>query len=218
MAVDKSNSGVCARVTTLQSTNEAEIATHIATLQSNFAARLAKIASDKTAIDQKITTARANTNQQFEAKIQKLESKAGLTNTQKLAIEVYKLSMEQAEKTRETAVDNARLEYRSNLNYTVTSRQLIWSDSAALFQTNVKTAFSAASAKCSDGSADTMTTLKAAIQDAHQTLTTARSDAKLSSDIKQLASTRDKTIKSANDAFIKSVTTYTTTLKSALGE
>jgi hypothetical protein len=213
--VDASNS-VCARVATLTSTKQAAVAIRVATMQTNFSARLTKIVSDKAVIDQKIATARANASQQFNSKVQKLEAKTGLTDTQKQAIETYQTDMQQAEKTRELAIDTARQTYRGELLSTVTNQQKALSTAVDTYQSTVSEAFSAASANCATKPNDTMPTLRASIQSARTTLTNLETSLKNTSEIKQLITTRDSAIKDDNGVFAKSIATYTSTLTSAL--
>ncbi|HUC96085.1 MAG TPA: hypothetical protein VMR16_00245 [Candidatus Saccharimonadales bacterium] len=206
----------CQHLLLLRSTDRDTIATHLATMDSNFAARLTKITSEKAAVDQKVATSRANAKKQFEAKIQTLESKTGLTDAQKQAIATYKTDMELAETTRELAVDSARIEYRTALYSTIASQQTALSNAVLAYQAAFEAAFATAAPSCNDGT--TISTLKTAVQTAHQTLKTTLSNIKTTDQIKQLATTRNNAIKAADNAFDGQTATYTTTLKSALGE
>ncbi len=215
MAIVKpSNADACTHITTLQSTNEAEMATHIAIMQTNFATRLAKITTDQAAVDQKVATARVNAHNQFEEKIKSMESQTGLTDTQKQAIETYKTDMNQAETTRETAIDKARTTYRTNLSNSALANQRTLTNAVNVYKTAVQSAFATASTNCGDGTA--LTTLKASIKTARETLTTTRTATKTTNEIKQYTTTRNDAIKAANKVFTDSVAQYTTTLTSAL--
>ena len=207
----------CANVLTIQTKNEAELATRIATMQTDFAARIAKINSDKTEVDKKIATNRANAKKSFEEKIQKLESQTGLTNTQKQAILIYKTNMQLAETTRETAVDSARSKYRTDLLNIVTTRQQTITEAVNTYQATIQSAFMTAKASCGNGITTTnMSSLRTAIMLARQKLTATKTESEIKSQIKKLATTRNDAIKLADNNFKESATIYKTTLSVAL--
>jgi hypothetical protein len=207
-------STACTRIATLKTSNEAELTTQIITMQTNFAARIAKITSDKTATDQKVATARLNAKNQFETKVTAMLSQPGLTQVQTQAINTYKINMEQAETTRQTAIDSARTQYRTSLMNTITTQQQTLTNAINAYQTAVRSAFAIATTNCGDGTA--LTTLKTSIKTARQTLTTARTATKTTNEVKQYATTRNDATQAANKIFTDSVATYTTTLTSAL--
>jgi vacuolar-type H+-ATPase subunit E/Vma4 len=210
----------CANVLALQTKSETDLATHITTMQTEFAARLAKINSDKTEVDKKVATNRANAKRKFEEKIQQLEQKTEptkLNDTQKQAVKTFKLNMEQAETTREKSIDSARTKYRTDLLNVVTTNQQTIAEAVNLYQATVQSAFMTAQAKCGNGMTTTnKSDLKTAIQLARQTLTEVNAESKIKTQIKHLATTRNDAIKLANDTFKKSVATYKTELTAAL--
>ena len=206
---------VCTRVATIMSTNEANLAAHIASMNDNFKARLTKMTADKTAIDQKVITERTNAQNQFEQRITEMEAKSGLTDAQKQAISTFKTNMETAEATREAAVDSARDTYRTALMTQVQNHQQALTSDVNAYQVAVQSAFATATQNCGDGTA--ITTLRAAVKTARGTLSSQRDSAKIASEIKTLAATRNAAIKAANDAFRSAVSTYTAELTTALG-
>ncbi len=208
-------STVCSRIENLQGTNESTVAKHMATLQTNFAARLAKITSNKTENDQKVLTARTNARNQFEEKIKTMESQEGITDVQKEAIETFKTNMEQAKDTRDAAVDNARTKYRTALMKTVSTQQQGLVDASNAYQTSVKSAFQTATANCGDEKT-VMTNLRAAIKTTRQTMKDARSASKATNEVKQFAATRNAAIQTANKTFADSAAKYASTLSAAL--
>jgi len=184
-------------------------------MATNYSNRLKKITSGETAADVKLATVRTNAKKQFQDKIAQLESTAGLTNAQKQAIETYKTGMETAEMARESAVDMARSNYRTALTALLEEQQKVLTNTAAAYQAAFEKAFAAATTDCNNAN---LPTVKKAVQTAHQDLKTAVSNVKISDKIKQLETTRNNAIKTANDAFTKQATAYTKTLKTALGE
>ena len=211
---DSGNGGFCVRVATLMSTNEANLEAHVASMQSNFSARMTQLAADQQNIDQKVATARTEAKAQFEQKITAMEAKTGLTAAQKQAIETFKANMEKAESTRETAVDQARETYRTNLADTISGQQTSLQSSVATYQAAIKSAFSTAAASCGDGQA--LTTLRASVKTARQALETARNADKVGATIKSLAETRRTAVQAANQAFVTAVQQYTQDLTAAL--
>lgn len=204
----------CTRITTLQSTTQATIATHIATMKTDFATRLTGISTRETTVDQSVATARANISTKFAAKVKELEAQAGLTPVQLTAIDAYKADMIKAEATREAAVDAARSAYRTSLAAEVQTHQTSLSSDVAAYQTAVTTAFTTAVANCGDGTA--LATLRSDVKTAHQTLETARKADKVTTDIKAFATTRNDAIKAADTAFATSAAAYTATLTTIL--
>lgn len=210
----KGSSATCAHITTLESTNQATIATRMAGMQGDFTKRLATITANKTDIDQKLAITRAAASAQFESKLKSLEAQTGLTQVQLQAISTYKTDIQQAEATREKAVDAARTTYRAALLAEVQIHQQDLSSAVTTYQTAVTAAFTTAVTNCGDGAATA--SLKTTVKSARETLTAARHSDKVTTSIKQLATTRAAAIKTANEAFAISVGTYTTTLTTAL--
>lgn len=206
--------GACTRITTLGSTNEATIGSKKAAMQADFANRLTKITSEKSQVDQKVTTFRANLAKTFNDKVAKLEAQKNLSATQKAAIETFKTDMTTAEATREKAVDAARQTYREGLFQAINDRQVALTSAVEAFQAAVTDAFSTAASNCSDTGA--MQTLKTTVKSARETLQTARSNNKVGSTVSQLAATRNASIKAADQAFAQSAASYGKTLAAAL--
>lgn len=205
----------CLHVITLRSAGRDAMATNLAKMNKGFSDRMKKIASNKASVDKKVTTSRANAKNLFESKLKKLESKAGWTSAQKQAIATYKTNMELAKTTRDLAVDTARTNYRSALANLITAQQKDLTAAVITYQKAFEKAFATANANCSKGA--NMSAVKTAVQSAHQTLKTAITKANNKDKIKQLATTRNNAIKSADDTFIKQAASYTKTLKIALG-
>lgn len=204
----------CSRITTLKTTNEAAVATKIASMQSDFTTRLTNISNRQAGVDQKTATFRTNLASKFEAKVNQLESQEGLTPAQLKAIDVYKSNMLIAEATREATVDGARNTYRTSLATVVADHQQALKDAASTFQSSLRSAFSTAEAKCGDGTA--LSSLKTDVATARQEFKTDRESSKITGEIKQLAKTRNATIKTADEAFAQTAATYTATLVAIL--
>ncbi len=212
----KTSVATCTRISILQSASEAAIAVKITAMQNNFAARLAKITSDETAVDQKVTAARTDAQNRFAEKITAMDSKTSLTWNELSVIETYKKNMQAAKTTRETTVDKARNEYRTALSALITKHQQDLTDTATAYNASIKSAFATANINCTDGNSGTMSTLKSSVKTARQTLTTSRKSDKITTEIKQLATTRNEAIKAANAAFAKAAAEHTKTLTNAL--
>lgn len=207
-------SEACTKADLLQSNNQTRLETHLTTMKTNFAARLTKMTSNKAEIEQKVTTNRLDAKTKFEERIQNLESIAGLTDTQKQAIETYRINMQQAETSRQTAVDSAREQYRAALMNTVTTQQQTLTQAANTYRITVQAAFETAKINCDDGTA--MLTLRNTIKTARQTMVSTRTQTELKAQIKQHATIRNEAIKLANDAFKASAKTYTNALIAVL--
>jgi hypothetical protein len=211
---DSTTKAACSRVTTLSSVNEASLEAHVASLKSGYDQRLAKVAADKVALDQNIATNRAEVATKFATKIADLQALPNLTTAQTQAIATFKTNMQTANATRIVAVDVARTTYRTALTAFVTTQQQSLNSAALTYQTSVKAAFNTAITNCGDGTA--ITTLRASIKTARETMSTTRLSVKQASDIKVLAATRNDAIQSANKAFATLAAQYSQTLKDAL--
>ena len=210
----ETSSASCTKITTLGTKANATISSHVATMRADFAKRLADIASRDTTTDQKVAAARTTGTEKFTTKTTDLDSRAGLTAVQQTAIKTYVTSMQMAEKTRETAIDAARATYRTNLLAAVQAHQTKLTAATTAYQAAVATAFTTASAQCGDSGATA--TLKTTVKAAREAFKAARTDAKVSSDIKALNTSREEAIKAANADFRKAATTYRTTLSAIL--
>lgn len=211
---DTALAATCNRIATLSGTSSFAIKTKISSMNADFTNRLTNIAGRTTTIDPKINTARAKATAAFDEKIAKMEARSGLTAAQKTAIEAYASSMRAAEKTREAAVDAARTTYRSALTNVVTAHQTSLTSATKTYQTTVAHAFATAAAHCGDGTA--VSNLKVTVKAARDALKLARTDAKVSTDIKALMATRDAAIKAADADFAKIVATYAETLSGTI--
>ncbi|NTW61630.1 hypothetical protein HGB24_03015 [Candidatus Saccharibacteria bacterium] len=206
---------LCERVSTLEDANEMAVGTNMATMRNNFSARLAQINTNKDNIDQQVEIHRQQALAKFEEKIAAMLSKEGLTDAQKQAINTFKTNMETAETAREATIDAARLAYRDGLKTLLTNQQQTLTNAAIAYQEAISNAFKTASTSCSSDSS-TITTLKAAIKDARETLETSRESNKDTDAIKTLATTRNTAIQNANEAFKQSAAEYAATLATAL--
>ena len=210
------DAGNCLHVISVRTDGRNGFATHLTKMNAASSNRQEKIATDKIAADKKLTTARANAKKQFEDKIAKLLTKTGLTDVQKQAIETYKTDMELAKTNREFAVDKARADYRSALSAAILEQQTALSNAAITYQESFEKAFAVATADCAK--VTDMSTVKTAIQTAKKDFKASIDKIKISDKIKQLASTRDSAIQAANETFAKQASSFTETLKTALGE
>lgn len=207
-------SSVCTRLDNLGNSSIATISTHVTNLQAGFEARLSKISSNESSINQRITTAREKASSAFQERIQAMESKEGLTDTQIAAIETFKTNVEQAQQIRQTAVDSARSTYRTGLIDVVSANQQQIVQAANEYKVAAEAAFQNASENCANGEATS--NLKAEIAAARQILTSARNGEELQAQIQQLRTTRNEAIKAANDAFKTSLATYKADLVATL--
>lgn len=209
-------SSACLHITTLQSTNETNVATKKATMQSDFAARLAKVTTDESQTDQKVATYRANLVSNFDAKVAKLDTQKGITTAQTAAVATYKASMLAAETTRENSVDTARHTYRADLSAAISGRQTALTDAVNSFQSGMTSAFATAVNTCgTDSSA--LTTLRASIKAARQDMQTTMADNKIATTIQQDAATRKAAVQTADQAFVQAAKGFSQTLVQALG-
>jgi predicted component of viral defense system (DUF524 family) len=211
---DNARSAVCVRLDNLGSTSKSTLVTHVNNLQAGFDARLTKIASDAATINQKITTAREKAANTFQERIQALEEKKGLTETQIAAIETFKTSVQQAEQVRQDTVDAARNTYQTGLTDAVTTNQERLVQAANAYQVAADEAFQTASANCGNGEASS--NLKSQISAARQVLTQARNTDQLRAQIQELIQVRNDAIKAANDAFRAALATYKADLVAVL--
>lgn len=205
---------LCSRFANLGDSSRSTLQTKSTELKSDFAKRLADITSRQTAVDQKVTSTRANAAAEFDAKIEKLRTAAGTDQAKLTAIDTYVTNMKEAAKTRNAAVDAARTAYRTALSADITAHQQAISAAVAAYQAAVASAVATAKANCGDGTA--AVTLKAAVKTARETLQSARKSDKVTSNVKALAATRESAIKAANEAFRASAKTNAQTLAAAL--
>lgn len=208
-------SGVCTTLSTAQANHTASATKRLATMNDDFAKRIATINNRDTTVDPKVAAARAAAGVKFDESIAKLRAQSDLTTVQKKAIDTYESQMKAAEKVRETAVDAARTSYRTSLVGVVQQHQAALSAAATTFQSSVSTAFTTAIANCTSATAKSV--LKNSIASAKATFTTARESAKVSEQIKQLIQTRNTAIKTADTTFAKEAGTYSATLAAVLG-
>lgn len=208
------NAAACTRITTLSDTESAIVAGHIASMNDDFATRLTNIANRSTTIDPKVDAARAKAITEFDTKTTKIETQSGLTTDQKVAIATYTSSMHTAEVARETAIDATRVTYRTDLMTLVKTHQANLVTATTTYQTAVSAAFTAAGINCGDGTATA--TLRTSVKSAKDTFKTARSDTKISTNIKTLMTTRDAAIATADATFTKDTATYTAILSTVL--
>jgi hypothetical protein len=211
---ERTSSAACTRIATLLSTSNATVATHIASMKTDFANRISNIASRQADVDQQSATFRASIADKFDAKITKLREQANLTTAQIAAIDTYATNMKTAESTRETSVDAARLTYRTALSGVVNTHQQSLINATSTFEGSISEAFTIAQTNCSNGTA--MATLKQTISTARQTFKLAQQSS-VGDSIKQLATTRNTAIKAADTAFAKSAADYTAILVTSLG-
>lgn len=206
---------VCTRIASLKNNSENEASSKVARMQADFTSRLAKIASDEQSADQKVAAFRLEKKTKFEAQIQTMKSKANLTDAQKTAIDAFKATMETAEIKREQAVDAARATFRIALKEAVTSNQQKLLTAANTYQNTIAAAFATASTNCTADGA--LITLKNAVKSARENMVKSRESNELGQTIKQLAQTRNTSIKAANDEFKTTANEAVQTLATALG-
>lgn len=206
----------CARITLLATSGKTAVSERRTSLQTNFTERLTNVSTTQTDIDQKISDARITAKTKFDEKIQSLQAQEDLTEVQSEAIDIYVEKVQEAEVIRKAAVDTARSTYRTALASTVAAQQQTLSTAATTYQTAVTAAFTTAQANCTDdNAAATLATLKENLQEARTAFAAARTPDATKESIKKLATTRREAVKTANEAFAKSVATYTATLKVA---
>ena len=210
------DAGNCFHVVSLRTSGRDGFATHLTKMNAASSDRMKKIATDKTGVDKKLTVARGDTKKQFEEKIANLEKTAGLTDAQKQAIETYKTNMEMAKANREFAVDKARDDYNIALSTALVEQQTSLSNAVIAYQTAFEKVFATATSSCAKTT--DMSTVKSAVQTARKDLKTAIAKSKTSEKIQQLVTVRNNAIQAAKDNFVKQATSFTKTLKTALGE
>ncbi len=205
---------VCTHFKNLDDSSRSTLKTRSSELQGDFKKRLTTLSDGQKTVDQKVTTARNDSKSEFEIRVNKLKSTDGLSAVQLQAIDTYVTNMKQAEAIRQAAVDAARTTYRTDLAALITTHQQTLTAAVTAYQTAVNAALATAKADCGNGTA--AATLKAAVKSARQTLDAARKSDKVTGAIKQLATTRETTIKAANATFRASAKTNAQTLAAVL--
>jgi hypothetical protein len=207
----------CSRIAILAKTGKEAVSGKRSELQTDFSKRLANVSTKQTEVDQKILDARTAATDKFEEKIKSLQAIEGLTTEQLAAIDTFKTDVEAAQLTRRTAVDDARAAYRTGLATLVASNQQTLSTATTAYQTAITAAFATAIANCTATNvAATLTTLKASIKSARDTLQAQRTPDTKKEAIKVLAATREAAIKSANETFKTTIAGLVVTFKAAL--
>jgi hypothetical protein len=205
-------------------TSISKVNTNIDNLKSKLvtsqATRNQAIVNDHTKWDQQLKDYRTKWDQQRQDNFTKLEARAK-TVSQTSAIKIYETAILNAVNTRRSANDTARATYRSGVDNALLSQQNIVSGQAATFSASVINAEATAQKGCQatpTNGPSLRTSYQASMKSARETYTTARkADGNISSQIKQLATTRDASFQ-ANDAVFKiAVSSARDALKVAFG-
>jgi hypothetical protein len=209
-------STTCARINTRATNAQIAVTEKTATMTAGFTTRIQNIDNRPNTIDAKINEKRIAAATKFDAKIKKLLSTAK-DASQKQAVTTFQTQVKQAEKTRETATDQARFNYRAELTKVVQAHQDALTEASAAYNTSVGTAFSAALTSCqAGGEVGALATLKTDIKTARGAFKTSREASKTNDQVKALVATRDTEIKTADDSFAQALKEYTTALDQAL--
>lgn len=170
-----------------------------------------KITSDEQAADQRVASVRASADATRGADYAKLQTKA-TTASEQTAVQTYITSVNAAVNTRRAAYDAARQVYRMGLTNAVASHRTTITAQVSTFTTATNTALGLAVAGCATsalGGPTLRTTLVASLSAARVAFQTDRKgDTTLTTQITQLAATRDAAFKAAD-------TTFTTTVRAA---
>jgi hypothetical protein len=207
----------CTQVAALSTSSATAIVSHLTTMDGDFTTRLSNISSREAKVDTTITAARVKQSTAFDGKITNLEAKSDLTTGQLAAIKTYATSIKAAEQTRQKDVDTARAAYGTGLSASVATHQTSLTNAATAYQSAVAAAFAVAATNCATQGATAIQTLKTDIKAARATFKASRSDAKVTTDIKALMTTRNAAIAVADATFTKAVASYSATLTAVLG-
>lgn len=177
---------------------------------------LAKLKDRKGDREDDVEKMRDDAKQKFEDAIKKIEAEA-TTDAQIAALAEFKASVKVSQDTRKLAVDAAVKTFRSGVESLVGKRSDAIKAAAATLKSSILAAVAKAKADCVSGDPVTVrATLMASIQASLVDFrTVSQAVDKIGQQIKDLAATRNASIKAANQAFKASVEQARKTLKAA---
>lgn len=187
-------------------------------LTTAWSQRDQQITANDTKWDQALTAERAEWATNRQGQFTKLQAKA-TTDAQKAAVQAYITALTNAISTRESANDTARTTFRTAVHNLIANNRAAINAQVTAFVNATAAAESAAQASCqatpNQGPA-IRTTFVAAMKSARQTFVNDRkADAGIGDQVKQLAQTRNITIKANDAAFQSAAKAAADTLKAA---
>lgn len=217
---EASGSAFCTNLSSTSTNISSKITDLTTKLSAAQTSRTNQLAANRTKWDQALTTDRQKWDAQRQAEYTKLRGMAK-TDTEKTAVETYVTTLQTAIQTRRTANDTARATFRTGEDQLIAQHQQTVNGQVATFSSSVKAAESAAQTSCAgdaSSSASIHTTFVAALKAARSTYQSDRKDdSGVDAQIKQLAATRDASIKANDATFQTAADQARATLKTAFG-
>lgn len=171
-------------------------------------------------VDKKVDANRGLADANRSDNFTKLEARATNDN-EKIAVQTYKTAVDVAVSARRLAYDNARKEFRSGIQSSIDNRKSTVSSRVDTYKNSVNTAISNAKASCLTSSTESSTirtTFQSAMKTAQTTYRNNRSsDDKVKTEADSLATMRNATFESANQAFKDSMSVARKNLILAFG-
>lgn len=200
------NAGGTAFCTTLPTKIDAvvtKLAANKQKVQTAWSNQDTKLTEAASATNAKVADARTKAAAARQKEFAALEAKA-TTDEQKQAVKTYEAAVQQAVTKRQAAYDAARQAFRDGVKSAITTHRTIETSQVTAFLTSASQAANTAKTECADGSATaaTRTTLLQSLKTARQTFVSQRKDdAKVSTQIKALITTRNAAFEQANADF-----------------
>jgi hypothetical protein len=180
--------------------------------------QMAKMAKNRSNVDQKLSNTRLTADQKRAQAMAKLLAKGSTTDVQKAAITAYQVAIEKAVSERRAAVDIAISTYRIAVDQALANRTANVNQATSTYAAAVQAAYAKALSDCqvNVNSKTVKTNLNAALKAARLAFTANhQSITKLQAIISPLAKTRQQAIVGAESAFKTAVTNATAALKVA---
>lgn len=191
------------------------------TVNAAWSTQTTKLATIESSVDKQVATIRATADKERQANFVKLEAKAK-TPQEQSAVKTYESAVTAAVAAHRAAYDAARATFRSGLQSDIAARHNLFGSQVDGFVSAADSALSEAQSSCTTGgssAAAVRTTLIANLKNARTTFVTERrSDNQISSQVQQLAASRDQAFKAADQTFKAALSSAATALKAAFGK
>ena len=200
------NSPFCTNLSTNSVTITKNVASLVDKLTTARSGQDTRVTDRRSAWDQELIANRAKWDATRQQNFTVLESKA-TTDAQKQAVKIYEASLLQGIATRRAANDGARGTFRSGVDALRDARRKAVDFQVSAFSSTVQDAIGTATASCANDSSTkngvtVHETYAASLKAARSTFVAARAgDNKIATDVAELATARDASIKADDTAF-----------------
>lgn len=172
-------------------------------------------------VDEKVKSSRSKADEARSGNFKKLEEKAS-SEKEKTAVQAYKLAVNSAIDVRRTAYDDARSQFRANLQSMINSRKNITTSELDAYKISINNAIVDAKNGCMSDSVSSALEVRKAFQDTMKNAqivyrNSRLNDDKVKADVSSLVAVRNDTYKAADQIFKDSMDMARKDLISAFG-